>query len=125
MIRLLIADDYPMIRTRIRRILEDEPDIEVICEAGNGKEIFELLMLHEVDMVILDFNMPDMSGLEILAKLRTSYPGIPVLMLTALSEGMYSRKTVKAGAAGFISKESTREELAPMIRKISTEKVLR
>jgi DNA-binding NarL/FixJ family response regulator len=125
MIKLMIADDYPMIRKRIRNILADEPDLEVTCEAGNGKEIFEMLMLYEVDMVILDFNMPDMSGLEILGKLKASYPGIPVLMLSAHSEGMYIRKTMSAGASGFISKESAWEELAVMIRKISSEKILK
>jgi len=125
MIKLMIADDYPMIRKRIRNILADEPDMEVTCEAGNGKEIFEMLMMYEVDMIILDFNMPDMSGLEILEKLRTSNPGIPVLMLSAHSEGMYVRKSISAGASGFISKESAREELAVMIRKISSEKILK
>jgi two-component system, NarL family, invasion response regulator UvrY len=125
MIKLLVADDYPMIRNRIRNILAEEQDMEISCEAGNGKEIFEMLMLHEVDMIILDFNMGDMSGLDILEKLKTLYPGIPVLMLTALSEGMYARKTLKAGAAGFLSKESAQEELALAIRKISTEKILR
>lgn len=125
MIKLMIADDYSIIRKRIRNILADEPDMEVTCEAGNGTEVFELLKLHEVDIVVLDFNMPEMSGLEILTQLRISYPCIPVLMLTGHSEGMYERKTISAGASGFISKESAQEELAVMIRKISAEKVLK
>ena len=125
MIKLMIADDYPMIRKRIRNILTDEPDMEVTCEAGNGKEVFELLMLYEVDLIILDFNMPEMSGLEILARVRISYPCIPVLMLTGNSEGMYARKSISAGASGFISKESAQEELAIVIRKIASEKILK
>lgn len=125
MIKLLIADDYPMIRKRIKNILADEPDLEVTCEAGDGKELFNMLLLYEVDMIILDINLPDMSGLIILEKLRALYPGIPVLMLSAHSEGMYVRKSISAGASGFISKESAREELAVMIRKISSEKILK
>jgi two-component system invasion response regulator UvrY len=118
MIKLLIADDHAMIRNRIRQILSQDPEMEVCCEAADGLEVMDLLKQHPVDVVILDLNMPGLSGLETLSQISSRYPEMKVLMLTALSEGMYSAKAIKAGASGFISKESAQEELIPAIRKI-------
>jgi DNA-binding NarL/FixJ family response regulator len=118
MIRILVADDHPMIRKRIRQIISEEADMEVCCEASGGWEALDLLKEQEPDLVILDINMPDLSGLETLTKIRALYTHLPVLMLTALSEGMYSTKAMKAGASGFISKESAGEELVKTIRQI-------
>ena len=118
MIRLLIADDHQMILKRIRQILAEEPDMEICFEATDGNDVLEILRNQKIDLVILDINMPGVSGLETLKSIRTSHPGLPVLMLTALSEEMYHAKALKAGASGFISKESAREELASVIRDI-------
>jgi len=118
MFKILVADDHPMIRKRIRQILDEQPDLEVCAEASGGHEVLKQLSTVKPDLIILDINMPDLGGLETLAWIREHFPGLPVLMLTALSEGMYAIKAKKAGASGFISKELAREELVTTIRNI-------
>ncbi len=122
MINIMIVDDHSMIRKRIRQIISEETDMEVCCEAAGGIETIELLEKQKPDIIVLDLNMPDQNGLETLSKIRTFHPEMPVLMLTALSEGMYSVKAMKAGASGFIPKESAREELVKTIRTIIDKK---
>ncbi|HTX88630.1 MAG TPA: response regulator transcription factor [Bacteroidales bacterium] len=118
MFKILVADDHPMIRKRIRQILDEQPDLEVCAEASGGHEVLKQLSTVKPDLIILDINMPDLGGLETLAWIREHFPGLPVLMLTALSEGMYAIKAKKAGASGFISKELAGEELVTTIRNI-------
>jgi DNA-binding NarL/FixJ family response regulator len=118
MIRLLIADDHPIVRNGLKQIISDETDMEVTCEASNGEEVIKFVKKNIIDVVILDISMPGMGGLEILAWLKNNYPDLPVLMLSALSEELYASKTLKAGASGFINKESAPEELVKAVRKI-------
>jgi len=118
MIKILIADDHPLIRNGLRQLISKQSDIEVACEASNSKEVFELMKKHEIDVVILDISMPGMSGIEILDIIKQKYPSVPVLMLSALSEELYALKTLKSGASGFINKESAPEELVKAIKKV-------
>lgn len=118
MIKILIADDHPLIRNGLKQIISRESDIEVVCEAANSVEVFDLIKTNKIDVVILDISMPGMSGFEILDKLKQKLPKLPVLMLSALSEELYALKTLKAGASGFINKESAPEELVKAIRKV-------
>lgn len=118
MIKILIADDHPLIRNGLKQLLSKQSDIEVTCEASNGKEIFDLLKKNTIDVVILDISMPGMSGIEVLDKVKQKYPSLPVLMLSALSEDLYALKTLKSGASGFINKEAAPEELVKAIRKV-------
>ena len=114
----MIADDNEMIRNRIRQILSDEKDMNVICEASTGQEVLELDCTRQTDMLVLDFHLTDMNALDLLPKLRTKFPGLPVLILSAMSEGMYTSKLISLGAAGFVSKETAAEELARTIREV-------
>jgi two-component system, NarL family, invasion response regulator UvrY len=118
MIKILIADDHPLIRNGLKQIISRESDIEVVCEAANSVEVFDLINKNNIDVLILDISMPGMSGFEILDKLKRKLPKLPVLMLSALSEELYALKTLKAGASGFINKESAPEELVKAIRKV-------
>lgn len=118
MIRILIADDHPIVRNGLKQIISDETDMEVICQASNGDEVIQSLKENKIDVIILDISMPGMGGFEILAWLKNNYPGIPVLMLSAMSEELYASKTLKAGASGFINKESAPEELVKAVRKV-------
>jgi len=118
MIKILIADDHPLIRNGLKQIISRESDIEVACEAANAVEVFDLINKNNIDVLILDISMPGMSGFEILDKLKQKLPKLPVLMLSALSEELYALKTLKAGASGFINKESAPEELVKAIRKV-------
>jgi two-component system, NarL family, invasion response regulator UvrY len=118
MIKILIADDHPLIRNGLKQIISRENDIEVICEASNAEEVFELIKKFKIDVLILDISMPGMSGFEVLDKIKQKLPKLPVLMLSALSEELYASKTLKAGASGFINKESAPEELVKAVRKV-------
>lgn len=118
MIRILIADDHPIVRNGLKQIISDEADMEVVCEAINGQEVIEKIKNCNIDVIILDISMPGMGGLEILAWLKNNYSRMPVLMLSAMSEELYASKTLKAGASGFINKESAPEELVKAVRKV-------
>ena len=118
MIRILIADDHPIVRKGMINMISDEPDMKVVCEASNGNQVMDLIKVHDVDFVILDISMPGKSGFEVLDMLKNVLPDLPVLMLSALSEEIYASKSLKAGAAGFINKETAPEELITAIRKI-------
>ena len=119
MINILIADDHPIVRAGLRLTIADQFDMKVVCEACDGYEVLELLKKNTVDVVILDISMPGLSGLEVLVQIRNLYPSIPVLILSVLSEEVYATKTLKAGANGFIHKETIPEELVKAIRKVA------
>ena len=114
----MIADDNPVILNSIRKILSSQPDFQIVCEASGGNQAIEMVRDNELDIVVLDVNMPDLHGLEVLIYLRKNYPTLPVLMLSGFSDSNYSSKCLKEGAAGFIGKEDASELLANAIRKI-------
>jgi two-component system, NarL family, invasion response regulator UvrY len=118
MIRVMIADDNPVILNTIRKIITSQPDFQLVCEATGGIQALELVTQHELDIVVLDVNMPDKHGLEVLIHLRKNYPNLPVIMLSGFSDSNYSSKCLKEGAAGFIGKEDASELLTNAIRKI-------
>jgi len=120
MIKILIADDHPIVRTGLKLTISDQTDMKVICEASNGFEVLELLKKNVVDVAILDISMPGLSGLEALVQVKHLYPLLPVLILSVLSEEVYAVKTLKAGASGFIHKETIPEDLVKAIRKVAS-----
>lgn len=120
MIKILIADDHPIVRNGLKQIISDEKDMEVVCEASNAEEALNLLDRNEVDVVILDISMPKLSGFEALEQIKKTFPKLPVLMLSVLSEDIYSVRALKAGALGFINKETAPEELILAVRKVLT-----
>jgi two-component system invasion response regulator UvrY len=119
MTRILIADDHPMFREGLRRILAGCPDINVADEASNGHEVFEKVWNNEYDMVLLDIAMPGTPGLEVLKRLKSEKPKLPVLVLSMYPEEQYAVRVIKAGASGYLTKESASEELITAIRRIS------
>ena len=118
MIKIMIVDDHPIVRSGIKNIISDESDMQIVCEASSGKQVEKLVRENDLDIIILDISLPDISGFEILTRLRNLFPDIPVLILSIMSEDLYASKTLKAGASGFINKESAPEELIIAIRKI-------
>lgn len=119
MIRILIADDHPMFREGLRRILARCPDFNVAGEASNGQEVFEKVWKNEYDIVLLDIAMPGTPGLEVLKRLKNEKPKLPVLVLSMYPEEQYAVRVIKAGASGYLTKESASEELITAIRRIS------
>ncbi len=118
-IRVLIVDDHPVIRRGVRDILSSGgPWIRVVGEAGSGAEALRFLSENEVELVLLDVTLPDRSGIEILKDLRQVYPQVRVLVLSIHPEEQYAGRALRAGAAGYLTKESAPEELLLAIERI-------
>ncbi len=120
MIKILIADDHKLIRAGLKLTLSEYPDMEITCEAADGLEALDLVKKNELDAVILDISMPGMNGLDVSTELRKSYPLLPVLILSALSEEAYASRSLRAGASGFVHKENITEEIEMAIRKVAS-----
>ena len=116
--RVLIADDRPVVRHGLKQILNTDTDMKVVGEAKNGNEAMELARKLEWDVAVLDYSMPGRSGLELLAEIKREFPQRPVLVLSMHPEELHARRVLKAGGAGYMNKESAGEELAAAIRKV-------
>jgi two-component system invasion response regulator UvrY len=117
-IRVLIADDHAIVRRGIRQILDETKDIVAAGEASTAAEIGSLLEQGRYHAVILDVSLPGRSGLELLGDLKRTHPELPVLILTVHSEEQYAVRALRAGASGFLTKESAPEKLVEAVRKI-------
>ena len=117
MSRVLIADDHAVVRAGIRQFLQAEPAIREIGEAASGRDTLEQLRTGAWDLVLLDIHMPDHSGLDILQHIQTSFPGVRVLVLSGLPERQYAMSVLRAGANGYLPKDSAPEQL---IRAVHT-----
>lgn len=118
MIRILIADDHPIVRRGLKQILAEESDIEAVGEAQNSLEVLDLVRKKDWDVVVLDITMPGRGGMEVLKELKGQKPKLPVLILSMHPEDQYAVRALKAGAAGYLTKGSAEEELVKAIRKI-------
>jgi len=118
MIRVAIVDDHPVVRQGIRQIVTGTDDIVVMLEATSGRELIDRLAHTEVDLILFDLSLPDIDGLELLKHLRRDWPGVPVLVLTMHSEEQFAIRTLRAGASGYLTKDSAPAELVGAIRKV-------
>jgi len=118
MIRTLIADDHALIREGLKKILKEESDIVVVGEASQAGDVVDALGETAVDVIILDISMPDRSGLDLLKDIKHLYPKVQVLMLSMHPEDRFAIRALKAGAAGYVTKESASEELVKAIRHV-------
>lgn len=110
-IRVVVADDHPIIREGVTRALSQDQAIEVVAQADNGREALELAERLSPDVMILDLRMPDLSGLVVLDKLGSSRPDVRVIVMTASEETGVLLEAIEAGAIGYLSKRSTGEEV--------------
>jgi two-component system, NarL family, invasion response regulator UvrY len=118
MIRLLIADDHPVVREGLRRIVADHPELEVVGEAVNGDEVLTLLRRLPADVVLLDIAMPGPGFLQVLEHLRAEHPSVAVLVLGVPPEDQYAVRALRSGAAGYLTKDHSPEQLVDAIRKV-------
>jgi len=118
-IRILIADDHPIVREGYKKILMSQPDMDVTGEAGNGQEVLDLIQKKDFDLILLDISMPGRSGLEILKELKGQKPHLPVMILSIYPEEQYAVRAFRDGASGYLTKASTPKELISAIRKVS------
>jgi NarL family two-component system response regulator LiaR len=118
-IKILIADDHPMMREALRTALEDEPDLQVIGEASHGIEAMKLAEELNPDVILMDLLMPEMSGLEVIAKLQEGHPQIKILVVTSLEDEEKVLGAIQAGALGYFPKTAPRTYLLDAIRKVA------
>ncbi len=119
MIRVFIVDDHGVVRRGLKQVLSDAPDVSVVGEAATAGEAVRTLPSTRCDVVVLDLSLPDQPGLELLKQIKADRPQLPVLILTMHREDQYAIRALKAGAAGFLTKDSAPEELVTAIRKVA------
>lgn len=119
MIRVLVADDHPVVHEGLKKMFEKVHGIRVTGEASTGEEVLNKIEQNDYDLVLLDISMPDKSGLEVLKELKRKKPDLPVLILSIHGEEQYAIRAMKAGAAGYLTKKSIPDELIRAIQKIS------
>ncbi|MDP9845960.1 response regulator [Streptosporangium lutulentum] len=120
MIRVLLADDETMIRAGVRAILASDPEIEVVAEAGDGRQAIDLTLGHRPDVVLLDIRMPRLDGLAALVELRRVAPETAVVMLTTFGEDDYIARALGEGAGGFLLKSGDPRELLAGIHAVAS-----
>jgi DNA-binding NarL/FixJ family response regulator len=118
-IRVLLADDHGLVREGLRGILAKGEDIEVAAEAANGDEVLALVRKQEFDLALLDLSMPGLSGIALIKRLKVEKPKLRILVLSMHGEAQYAARALKAGASGYLTKDSAAAQLLGAIRKIA------
>jgi DNA-binding NarL/FixJ family response regulator len=118
-IRIIIADDHAIVREGLKQILADSKDIIVTGDAENGVDAIKLVRKNDCDVLLLDISMPDRSGIEVLKQIKKESPKLAVLMLSMHREDQYAVRSLKAGAAGYMNKQSAPNELVDAIRVVA------
>lgn len=118
MLRILIADDHAVVRKGLRQILTEEFLAAHIVEVADADELFKYVLKEEWDVVITDISMPGRSGLEVLQQIRQNYPKLPVLILSVHPEDQYALRVMRAGASGYLNKDSASDELVKAIHRL-------
>jgi len=118
MIRILIADDHAVVREGLRRILEEHADLKVVAEAGTGGELMEALARSRVDVLVLDVSMPGPGVFALLEQLKAEHPKLRCVVLTVHAADQYAVRVLRAGAAGFLSKDQSADLLIEAIREV-------
>jgi NarL family two-component system response regulator LiaR len=117
-IRILLADDHALVRQGTRELLEQQEDLEVVAEASDGKEAVQLALREDPDLVIIDFSMPRLNGIEATRQIKAVAPNIAVLVLTAYDSEQYVFAFLEAGAAGYLLKDVSVDELVKAVRAV-------
>jgi DNA-binding NarL/FixJ family response regulator len=119
MIRVLLADDHEIVRDGLKRILGASGDLQVAGEAANGDEALALARANDYDLALLDMSMPGLSGIDLVKRLKAEKPKMKLLVLSMHGEPQYAARALKAGAAGYLTKDSAAEKLVGAIRKVA------
>ncbi len=118
MIKVIVVDDHAVVREGLKRIISENPGMAVTGEAGDGFEALQVVRKEPCDVVLLDITMPNKSGLDVLKELHAESPRLPVLVLSMHAEDQYAVRILRAGAAGYLTKESAPAKLVQAIRKV-------
>jgi two-component system invasion response regulator UvrY len=118
MIKVCVIDDHAVVREGLKRIIEESPGMAVTAEAGDGQEAVRVIQKDPCDVVLLDLSLPNKNGMDILKQIHIESPRLPVLVLSMHSEDQYAVRVLRAGAAGYLTKESAPAKLVQAIRKV-------
>ena len=118
-VRVMVADDHPLFREGLRTMLAATPDLDLVAEAGDGAQALELLARHQVDVALLDVNMPSMSGIKAAGAIAVDFPHVAVLMLTMFADDASVFAALRAGARGYVLKDAERDDLLRAIRAVA------
>jgi len=118
MIKIIIADDHPIVRAGMKQIISEASDLMVADEASDGRQLLTKIRKENFDVVILDISMPHMDGLDVLKQLKIEMPKLPVIVLSIHPEDQYALRVLKAGASGYVTKVSAPDELINAVRKV-------
>ncbi|OYQ39959.1 DNA-binding response regulator [Rhodoferax sp. TH121] len=118
MIRIAIVDDHAMVRAGLRQFFADQPDFQVVAEAGNGREALDIVRQGEVDVMVMDIAMPDHSGVDALVAIKARAPDLPVLILSGFAEVHYATTLLRQGASGYLNKDCDPEDIVQAIRTV-------
>ena len=116
--KIIVVDDHAIVRHGVRLLLSSQPDLQVVGESRDGKELLELCRTLMPDLILLDLSLEDRNGIDLIKKITTSYPHIRILVFSALNESNYAVRALKSGAWGFVSKEQTSADLIDAIRVV-------
>ena len=119
MIRILVADDHKIVRDGLKRILSAHGEVDVTGEAADGDQALALVRAHEYDLAMVDMSMPGLSGIDLIKRLKIEKPKLRILVLSMHGERQYAARALKAGASGYLNKDSAAELLVGAIRKIA------
>ncbi len=117
--KVLVADDHAVVRRGIRNILRDSPNMTVAGEASSGEEVLRMVREQEWNILVLDITLPGISGLEVLREVKRLQPGLPILILSMYEADQFAIRMLKAGASGYINKESTPDVLVEAIHEVT------
>jgi DNA-binding NarL/FixJ family response regulator len=120
MIKIFIADDHAIVRKGLKQIVGDTSDMVIAGEAGNGHEALDKVLKNDYDVIVLDISMPGINGLDVLKQIKSQKPKLPILALTMHPEEQYAVRVLRAGASGYLTKESASDELITAIKRVST-----
>lgn len=119
MIKLVLADDHAIVRSGLKQLFAHEPDLHVVAEATNGAEAMDSVRQHQPDLLLLDINMPGISGPALIQRLKLQAPQLAIVVLSMHNEPLVASRTIKAGAAGYVTKDAEPEVLIEAIRKVA------
>lgn len=119
-LRVLLADDHRIMREGLRQLFGLMPDIEVVGEATSGAEVLDALREFEIDLLLLDMTMPGISGDDLITRIRSHYPTLPILVLSMHEEPQIAQRALKAGANGYLTKDQDSQTLLSAVRKVSS-----
>jgi two-component system invasion response regulator UvrY len=118
MINILVVDDHALIRKGLKQLLEDSPDLQITGEAASGIQAVTMLRAQHFDLMLLDINLPDKHGIEVLKQFKSEQPGLKIIVLSMYPEDHYGVRALKAGAMGYINKQSASDVLIKAIRQV-------